>query len=35
MLALPGDVTALGLLVIGVVCWTAVVLVSLHLQLRR
>jgi hypothetical protein len=35
MLALPGDVTALVLLVIGVVCWTAVVLVSLHLQLRR
>ena len=35
MLALPGDVTALVLLVIGVVGWTAVVLVSLHLQLRR
>lgn len=35
MLALPGDVTALVLLVIGVVCWTAVVLVSLHFQLRR
>ena len=35
MLALPGDVTALVLLVIGVVCWTSVVLVSLHLQLRR
>lgn len=35
MLALPGDVTALVLLVIGVLCWTAVVLVSLHLQLRR
>jgi hypothetical protein len=28
-------VTALVLLVIGVVCWTAVVLVSLHFQLRR
>ncbi len=35
ILALPGDVTALVLLVIGVVGWTAVVLVSLHLQLRR
>jgi hypothetical protein len=35
MLALPGDVTALVLLVIGVLCWTTVVLVSLHLQLRR
>jgi hypothetical protein len=35
MLALPGDVTALVLLVIGVLCWAAVVLVSLHLQLRR
>ena len=35
MLALPGDVTALVLLVIGVVGWTTVVVVSLHLQLRR
>jgi len=35
MLALPGDVTALVLLIIGVLCWTTVVLVSLHLQLRR
>lgn len=35
MLALPGDVTALVLLVIGVIAWTSVVLVSLHLQLRR
>ena len=35
MLALPGDVTALVLLVIGVLCWTAVVVLSLHLQLRR
>jgi len=35
MLAMPGDVTALVLLGIGVVGWTAVVLVSLHLQLRR
>ena len=35
MLALPGDVTALVLLVLGVVGWTAVVLVSLHFQLRR
>ena len=35
MLALPGDVTALALLVVGVVAWTAVVLVSLRLQLRR
>ena len=35
MLALPGDVAALVLLVIGVVGWTSVVLVSLRLQLRR
>lgn len=35
MLALPGDVTALVLLVLGVLGWTAVVLVSLHFQLRR
>ena len=35
MLALPGDATALVLLVIGVLCWTTVVLVSLHFQLRR
>jgi hypothetical protein len=35
MLALPGDVTALVLLVVGVIGWTAVVLGSLHLQLRR
>jgi hypothetical protein len=35
MLALPGDATALVLLVLGVVTWTAVVLVSLRFQLRR
>jgi hypothetical protein len=35
MLALPGDVTALVLLVVGVVAWTSVVLVSLRFQLRR
>ena len=35
MLALPGDATALVLLLIGVVAWTAVVLLSLRLQLRR
>jgi hypothetical protein len=35
MLALPGDGTALVLLLLGVIGWTAVVLVSLHLQLRR
>ena len=35
MLALPGDVTALVLLGTGVIAWTAIVLVSLHLQLRR
>jgi hypothetical protein len=35
MLALPGDATAVALLVIGVIGWTGVVLVSLRLQLRR
>jgi hypothetical protein len=35
MLALPGDVTALVLLVVGVIVWAAVVLVSLRFQLRR
>jgi hypothetical protein len=35
MLALPGDVTALVLLIIGVLTWTVVVLLSLRLQLRR
>ena len=35
MLALPGDVTALVLLILGVVVWTGVVLTSLRFQLRR
>ena len=35
MLALPGDATALVLLVIDVVVWTGVVLTSLRFQLRR
>jgi hypothetical protein len=35
MLALPGDVTALVLLIVGVLTWTVVVLLSVRLQLRR
>jgi hypothetical protein len=35
MLALPGDATALVLLLAGVLTWTVVVLLSLRLQLRR
>jgi hypothetical protein len=35
MLALPGDVTALVLLVLGVLVWTGVLLTSLRFQLRR
>jgi hypothetical protein len=35
MLALPGDVTALVLLVVGVVAWASVLVVSLRFQLRR
>jgi hypothetical protein len=35
MLALPGDVTALVLLIIGVVVWAGVVVASLRFQLRR
>ena len=35
MLALPGDVTALVLLIMGVVIWAGVVLASLRFQLRR
>jgi hypothetical protein len=35
MLALPGDVTALVLLVLGVLVWTGVVVASLRFQLRR
>jgi hypothetical protein len=35
MLALPGDVTALVLLVLGVAAWTAVLLLSFRLQMHR
>ena len=35
MLALPGDLTALVLLVVGVVAWISVLLVPLRFQLRR
>ena len=35
MLAVPGEATALVLLVFGVVGWIAVVLVSLRFELRR
>jgi hypothetical protein len=34
-LALPGDMTALVLLVLGVVTWTTVLLLSFHFQLHR
>jgi hypothetical protein len=35
MLALPGEVSALALLALGVLTWTAVVVLSFRMQLRR
>jgi hypothetical protein len=35
MLALPGDATALALMLIGLLAWTVVVLVSLRFELNR
>jgi hypothetical protein len=35
MLALPGDATALVMLILGVLTWTVVLLLSLRLQLHR
>ena len=35
LLAVPGDATALAVLIVGVISWTTVVLLSLRLQVRR